>query len=408
MLTNINQCESNLSCKHYLTNKKRNCRLERVKGKEFCVQHIINTEISNETDDGGNRIRCPLDPSHTCDKKNLSKHMRKCNAKKLIPTDAWYVPDINCDPSENKDGIVEYLRDVSISECKSLIDKLKKLELDDPILHENEHPIHNAFAVDIKDMENSVSALRQIRQNANLLGLMERQGLLVSPGCYIEFGAGRGQFSISVIKTIPIEKQSLCLFVLVDRGTNRRKLDAKHRQSGDKMMIKRIRSDIKDLCISNIEDLPSHPLVAISKHLCGVATDFALKCIVRTSPKSKFHGGVIALCCHHRVIWDQYCGKEYFKHLGLSARDFSIISLMSSWAVCHFKPSTSTNPVPNNVNKLDFLSNEEKTKVGLICKNVIDRGRVSYMIQNGYDCVLIEYTEKSVSLENVALVFSKK
>ncbi|XP_008835494.2 tRNA:m(4)X modification enzyme TRM13 homolog, partial [Nannospalax galili] len=113
------------------------------------------------------------------------------------------------------------------------------------------------------------------------------------------------------------------------------------------------------------------PVVGIGKHLCGVATDLALQCLLETyaasygerneEPLAKrikndktekemntlakegnersvpekqtpVAGIVIALCCHHRCDWRHYVGKEYFRALGLGAVEFYYFQRMSSWA----------------------------------------------------------------------------
>lgn len=51
----------------------------------------------------------------------------------------------------------------------------------------------------------------------------------------------------------------------------------------------------------------------------------------------KLSGAVIALCCHHRCAWKPYVGKNFFKQCGLVARDYQVISSMSSWATCDWK-----------------------------------------------------------------------
>jgi tRNA:m4X modification enzyme len=56
-------------------------------------------------------------------------------------------------------------------------------------------------------------------------------------------------------------------------------------------------------------------VVGLSKHLCGVATDLTLRCIVNSmasTPKALDALGVaIALCCHNGCEWDDYVGREY-------------------------------------------------------------------------------------------------
>ena len=67
-------------------------------------------------------------------------------------------------------------------------------------------------------------------------------------------------------------------------------------------------------------------MIGVSKHLCGAATDLALRCLQTFSAsgnaKGKIETILIALCCHHRCDWNIYVGKKnlksaiFFKSIG--------------------------------------------------------------------------------------------
>ncbi|MEJ1270900.1 tRNA methyltransferase 13 [Cricetulus griseus] len=209
------------------------------------------------------------------------------------------------------------------------------------------------------------------------------------------------------------------------------------------------------------------PVVGIGKHLCGVATDLALRCLVETyaasfeerneEPLAKrvkndktekesnilfkegneknipemwtpVAGIVIALCCHHRCDWRHYVGKEYFKALGLGAVDFYYFQRMSSWATCGMRRTSLEASDITTKRKDDqnsdndehddggdrltdgstdgvpgILTAEEKKNIGHLCKLLIDQGRLQYLQQKGFSPALQYYTDPSVSLENVLL-----
>ena len=63
--------------------------------------------------------------------------------------------------------------------------------------------------------------------------------------------------------------------VLVDRASPRHKLDGKLKELRLKE-VRRIRADIRDLELSKVFQQPQH-VVAVSKHLCGAATDLTLR-----------------------------------------------------------------------------------------------------------------------------------
>jgi hypothetical protein len=110
--------------------------------------------------------------------------------------------------------------------------------------------------------------------------------------------------------------------------------------------------------------LSPHHFVAIGKHLCGAATDFALRSVFASKPRhgdaSALHNPIkisgseqaccvgvsIAPCCHFRCSWKAFVGKKAFQELGFGQRDFELMSWMSSallfhWAArCMIKPLT--------------------------------------------------------------------
>ncbi|XP_044892209.1 tRNA:m(4)X modification enzyme TRM13 homolog isoform X4 [Felis catus] len=256
-------------------------------------------------------------------------------------------------------------------------------------------------------------------------------------------------------------------FILVEKVTTRFKVDGKHRKKNS--VFERLQIDIQHLCLNKIPLLSKEklPVVGIGKHLCGVATDLALRCLVETyaasceerneeplakrrkndktdkeiNPLAKegneknvpekwtpVAGIVIALCCHHRCDWRHYVGKEYFRALGLGAVDFHYFQRMSSWATCGMRKTfleasnvTSKRKdkhsddseehddggcriTDNSTESLPgLLTVEEKKKIGHLCKLLIDQGRVEYLQQKGFSPALQYYTDPLVSLENVLL-----
>lgn len=140
----------------------------------------------------------------------------------------------------------------------------------------------------------------------------------------------------------------------------------------------RVRVDIKDLDMSGLEAVRGRDVVITGKHLCGAATDLALRCCL-DSPKpseAAFRGGAhegddrgggkksrggagesrpapeegasdgeagvpdsfttrgvaIATCCHHRCDWRAYVNKPFMRRLGFDREDFGLLARMSSWA----------------------------------------------------------------------------
>ena len=170
--------------------------------------------------------------------------------------------------------------------------------------------------------------------------------------------------------------------------------------------------------------------------------DFALRCVVnfakncKEKPKfqstssevpmsyvSQFSGLAFATCCHHCCSWSSYVGKEFFSHIQLTADDFDLIRKMSSWAVCGIRKTNPENILETGekveVKGVSKRSEKEdshtvygysahpKEQIGLMCKRIIDLGRLQYLKRNGFYSELIPYIDRSVSLENMMLTALK-
>ncbi|XP_054690485.1 tRNA:m(4)X modification enzyme TRM13 homolog [Grus americana] len=288
---------------------------------------------------------------------------------------------------------------------------------------------------------------------------MEKLHLLGPGRCFVEFGAGRGKLSHWV--DVALQNVENVQFLLVERATTRFKVDGKHKRRDS--IFERLQVDIQHLCLKKVPILEKKklPVVGIGKHLCGAATDLALRCLVESyttccdgeneEPALKrsrtdktevasnnsadnegtkddckpVAGIVIALCCHHKCDWTHYVGKDFFKSVGLGLVEFNYFQRMSSWATCGMQETTTkastseesedqTNDTEEHEQTFSktesgsdtvqgILTVEERKEIGCLCKLLIDHGRVEYLQQRGYKAALQYYTESAVSLENVLL-----
>ena len=249
---------------------------------------------------------------------------------------------------------------------------------------------------------------RHALQQASIIGNMIKEGLInfneLSETNFIEFGAGKGYLTCMLHDIVPRTKK----FVLLDTGTFTKAADRSLRDT----FLRRVRMDVADFDVSKIGYLwnegcnTEQKFVAYAKHLCGVATDYALRCCLHYSKHRKCHedskikaeyvkapmrslhfkdrnnqgtdictkyidkaealqdleqnvssevrntGFAIATCCHHRCNYNEYVGKEILKDLGFSPYDSELICWMSGWAHCHHdglvKVDASTNDLMNS------------------------------------------------------------
>ncbi|KAF9111180.1 tRNA:m(4)X modification enzyme TRM13 [Mortierella sp. AM989] len=454
-------------------------------------------EKTTESSDGQiirKRIPCPFDPSHTAWADDLKSHLYKCNAR---PKDApaHFSKDINLslpDPTKSieidetnaeigstelapANGAVkaDILATLSQEQLLSLIKKIQDLytkyvpEIRTVIL---DHPA-------LDERKKIVKNIKHAHQQASLLGHMKRLDMLDNPNtCYVEFGAGRGELS-NYLK-VAVDDHGTATFLLIDRTPSRNKFDnAILGLEEIKSLVKRYTMDIKDLALADVPELrkdvtatqrtppmkntspgekiekseiqdgaeyiEKKPVVAISKHLCGGATDLTLKCLANYQQSERKHssqpspvkGVLIALCCHQLCRHYMYPNQGFLEEIGISADEFVYLTRMSSWAVCvnQTKSEKSDTTAISSVDNLDIstdsnlaceddhrieadseleklsshiptMDSHARERLGQQCKRLLDIGRVRYLKENGFDAELVYYVDQETSLENLALM----
>ncbi|PVU91765.1 hypothetical protein BB559_003990 [Furculomyces boomerangus] len=374
--------------------------------------------------------------------------------------------------------------DTNTMKCNTSILETDSKEDKNNILHN----IDDAFSVKIlshhvidghKEVKTNI---KHIAQHSSLVGHLSENNLLSSEYRYIEFGAGKGELSRCVYEALGSEAEKT-KFVLIDRKNFRNKWKGLNDQVKDSPKEKqtketkndsniiphdgfqrntsRIQIDIRDLDISGLPELKKpaiqvindskignpidsdtnlYPIVAYSKHLCGAATDLALRSLENYQKNGgKVVGIVFALCCHHVCKYSMYSNQRYLSKYLLDLSDGSndlstqsapalwspkirksviIVSRLSSWAVCGWSTSKNnqdegqnrTKKVLSDIkignNSLQNKNIEQKILVGRYCKRFFDLGRLEFTKNNlGFaNSNLVVYTTPDISPENLALV----
>ena len=88
--------------------------------------------------------------------------------------------------------------------------------------------------------------------------------------------------------------------------------------------------DIRHCCVGLLPlGDPSSPdsssPVVVAKHLCGAATDLALRAVASSASGRRVCGVGIATCCHHACSWADYCGAEWMREKGFSGHEFELL-----------------------------------------------------------------------------------
>mmetsp|Transcript_3989 Transcript_3989/g.5310 ORF Transcript_3989/g.5310 Transcript_3989/m.5310 type:complete len:402 (+) Transcript_3989:118-1323(+) len=282
-------------CAHWIDKKRKTCSFRPAPGSEFCGNH--NPEIC--------RVPCPVDPNHTILESDLKKHIEICPARLLrveAEAQAYYSCEVNAgsDDEVNKgkpeaikpiNGQLaaqrrELVRLLDKEEFLALVDKVRaavtsacpsevpEAEVEDMNPPECTQWMEAAFQKQHNEGAHGVPlSVKHCTQQAALAGQMKRVGLL-PPGpqrTYVEMGAGRGYLTYMIA-----EGWAGTHAVLLERRSYRFKAERslKRNSTGS---VERIRIDLADFALHKAQALTGQDLILTGKHLCGAATDFALR-----------------------------------------------------------------------------------------------------------------------------------
>lgn len=436
------------ACQFFVKRKKRYCRLTPAKNEIYCGEHLPVTQItksetgttSDDTTVKRNaRVPCPLNPKHTVCARKLHKHLKICNSLVKNCPD-YIVRGLNAGSDETAPNVGDFkLADIDADTIDKIIEKINRLyamhNIDEKIVELTvTHPLlESELANDAYGHE----TLRHLIQTSTILGYLNHFQLFDDHTSYVEYGAGRGGLSYWLAKAIKTNyPNSNSNVLLIDRTAVRYKKDNKLNED-ESHAVQRVRADIADFDISKHHQIQmAQKIVGLGKHLCGAATDFAIRCSIHGNNAAHANGTgpntiaiILALCCHHRCEWKHLIGKEFFAENGISVKEFIIITKMVGWAICGTGMSRERRKEIEDRAKDDALddatvasrvSNDgpalidgdgkrkrdrhERKAIGQKCKRLIDYARICHLEQNGFECSLKQYVSSDITLENICLV----
>jgi len=419
---------SNDHCHYIVPRKKRRCRMSIKPGNRFCGEHshlLVENQVNGAESKVSNRIPCPLDSNHSCLESRLESHLLKCPSRQQFQPN-YISKGINIPKFEKNEFekllTVSTATDVELLDLIAKVDKIYNEQMKNMAFEILNHPL---LEEEIKKEHIGAAASKHLVQNSSLLGHLEKLGSFEKNDAnLIEFGSGRGQMTYWMAKASKLEAKQK--FILVDKASHRHKFDNKLKEDATHN-VSRIRADIQDLVIDQIPQIKDTPgaVIGVSKHLCGAATDLALRCLAefsasensRQNATSKIETILIALCCHHRCDWNIYVGKEFLLRHGFKTEEFSLLCGLTSWATCGTgKPrekkiqeneKIDENPHIDRYEKLN-LPREKREEIGRRTKRIIDMGRCEYIknILHISNVKMAFYVDSSYTLENVVLIAS--
>lgn len=201
-------------------------------------------------------------------------------------------------------------------------------------------------------------------------------------------------------------------FVLVDRGRFRHKAERMHKYTNPGHVFERVLMDIRDLDLARVDTFrAARAVVAYGKHLCGAATDLALRCIhswfgAHDGAERDFCAVAIALCCFHCCEWRSYTGKAWLQSLGFTRDDFPLLRSLTSWNTSNYPLVSASDaaaaaaPAPGD----HGFTPSEKRRLGMQARHILIAGRVLYLRQHGFDTRVVTYVPETISPENLLLL----
>lgn len=455
---NKNNSTEIFKCNFIKPKNNKRCGLQVRKGQKFCFAHInqieeknilnskevskIESNITriNKNGDIIKRVKCTVDPTHTVWEDNLTKHIKVCNIiKKKQEIEfkeencPWFninynVKDIgNLDNDEKLDN-----KKLDYEEWKKFINKW---ELKHDLIFTEELPLENIeFKTGLEERFAELSNKKHILQQSSLIGQLVNNNIInqnsnSNSNLIIEFGCGRAEFTRyfnkAMNKYFENPNNSNNQYLLIDRENPRLKFDKKivkdSEDDGIKhLKVERLKIDIKDLKL--IESLKNFQLnslnelnfIGISKHLCGVATDLTLRCLINAIKDSEietnkqfnfnFGGCLVAMCCRHccKYEWLLKESKEFLKdNFDIDETNFIYFRKMFAWATNGISPGMSKSDKCDHFSGLSF---EEREIIGLKMRRILDESRKYAIEKKGFNVKIVRYVERDVSLENNCII----
>ncbi|SCV00779.1 LAMI_0G07250g1_1 [Lachancea mirantina] len=446
-------CTTRLRCGFYLAKKKRRCGMTRSANLPYCSEHLsaLATDDPLQTAEPaarGRRVPCPVDPRHSVWEKELTRHARKCGAahekRSRDAQGAWYRCDYNCGPPAAVVGAS--VGDATILAAIPIVQEIYKSFFEQRPLPTE---IKSNEPVELRRFPQLLGSRKHARQQSSLIQHVQDHGMFpANPNdsvTYMEFGCGRAELSRYLNQSVVLHLLNasqaatrpavMPSYVFIDRASNRMKFDKKIRDDVDELCdadsaatatasrpdsntypcITRKKIDIKDLYLDAlVSPNKNNKYVVISKHLCGVATDLTIRCVLNSSvlhtKDRHLQGMVIAMCCRHVCDPARYANPSYIESLirdhDVNYQDFFLaLKKIATWAVCGRRPGMTDSDVNNHFTGLPVVDRE---KLGQMARRIIDEGRAQLLRDEGYNVSLVEYIESEVSLENVAMVVTKR
>jgi hypothetical protein len=179
----------------------------------------------------------------------------------------------------------------------------------------------------------------------------------------------------------------------------------------------RVVADVRYLAAKTLvplKEAKNGGVIAITKHLCGGATDGSLMALLHP-PLDQFVGACcFAPCCHQKLRKrEQYCNIAYLESLGfckthigmrggvqdVDFRNFGMLISMSKqkaedWKDFEYKKSIL----------IKVLGIQRARRLGGQARRLLEEGRMRKLREHGFEAHLVRYCDESITFDNLAII----
>ena len=390
------------TCSYYLVAKRRCCKQLVTRDSKYCVHHNGNVPY----DCCACRFCRTIIPSH-----RVRKHSEKCPAhlrKLRTRTESFFRTNTNV-PAKVKN--VARAKPLDSKEIVELLNRVEEAFV--ACCSELESSVANIVQSDVGASAQQVAAFNVDSEQCQsiaekLITFIPDIRLYQTDTTLVELCAGRGYLSSEVLRQLPLPR-----LVLVDRRPFRFKADRFLKRQCE---THRLTVDLKDLDLYRSHVLEKSKVLVVGKHLCGEATDYALRCTVGSksnsvgsdTPKLQgLYGLGLAPCCHHSCRWLTFINTPFLERLGISEVMFPCLARMSSWATLsesHGCKSSRSDKTHSSSLPDTKLQRHEKVVIGRKIKFILNTARVVWLRERGFDVHLDTYVDLKLTPENMLIL----
>ena len=351
----------------------------------------------------GDLVQCPTPGCNTPLRPGkLAGHLLRCPVLaelRALESQSWYSLDVNTGAGELDESAAPM---VMVSEEAASQLEARLGQRDNPLLHAP--ATHGAFMPSDVGVNERKRQRHRLQRDAIVRHVAQLE-VLGRGRCIVELGAGNGELSLAIAEACPDAVRSDAL-ILLDQSSKPKGRSGHGRHAADAALgdqfgsVARLKVGLEHVDLARLREEVAPKatgLVVLAKHLCGCASDYALRASVAASPRRSASQEplalVLATCCHHRCTWPSFVNRRLLIQSGLAEGGFGAAEFDRLCRV-----------TSRGVNAHDRSTRADH---GRRAKDLLDEARADFMRSHGFSTRLTRFVDASVTPENVLLIATR-